>query len=72
MPKAIFITPSNLPLVSELSGWPGDPEVIGYFYVEDVQFPHGYVDKAIITAATYHATFNRMCGDTELVPVDYL
>lgn len=73
MPKAIYITEDNLSLVSGLSGWEKDPQVIGYYYVQDVQFPHGYVKEAIITRETFEATFKltTSVGQDRMYEVDY-
>lgn len=61
MPKAMRITESNLPQVREISGWElpdDDVSLFGMYFVEDVQFPHGYVDQAIVTQTTFEATFD--------------
>jgi hypothetical protein len=78
MPKAMLITSTNIQTVSEISKWnlQDDTSLTGYWYVEDVQFPHGYVDQAIVTPQTFDATFKipgPTAGDPEmtLIPVDY-
>ena len=59
MPKAMLISTQNLSLVEEISKWSlqEDKSLDGYWYVEDVQFPHGYADQAIVTPQTFDATF---------------
>jgi hypothetical protein len=77
MPKALRITQSNLTLMNDLSEWPEDPSLFGFYYVQDVQFPHGYAAQAIVTKATFDATFKIKPGDelaieTALIDVDYI
>jgi hypothetical protein len=77
MPKAMLITTENIQAVSETAKWnlQNDESLDGYWYVEDVQFPHGYVDQAIVTPQTFDATFKIPDApgnpEKELIPVDY-
>ncbi len=77
MPKAMLITAKNIVEVSRIAkrDLEYDVSLDGYWYVEDVQFPHGYVEAAIVTPQTFDATFKitDAPGDPtkELIPVDY-
>jgi len=78
MPKAMLITASNILKVSTIADWDlgHDASLTGHWYVQDVQFPHGYVDQAIVTPQTFDATFkipDSFVGDPEqnLILVDY-
>lgn len=80
MPKAIAITNDTIELVLRESEW---PEAISedllpkptHVYLQDVQFPHGFVDHCIVTVKTFEATFkqpNQPLIANKLVDVDYL
>ena len=78
MPKAMLISTENLPLVSWIAKWNlmEDEGLDGYWYVEKVQFPHGYVDQAIVTPQTFDATFkipdsHAVDPEKGLISVDY-
>ena len=75
MPKAMLITNTNLAKVSEVSKWDlhDDESLSGMYYVEDVQFPHGYVDQAIVTRETFDSTFKSdvLVTGALLISVDY-
>jgi hypothetical protein len=78
MPKAMLISTQNVDRVSEIAQWnlEHDTSLDGYWYVEDVQFLHGYVEAAIITPQTFDATFKipdsrAVDPEMELISVDY-
>lgn len=78
MPKGMLISTTNVKKVSEIAKWDLEHDISldGYWYVEDVQFPHGYVEAAIVTPQTFDATFKIPAEvpcdpEKELIKLEY-